>query len=151
MKKLIELVNELEVNISNLEKTNPLVSTATIGWQIDHSLRVLNGIIIQLKKSNPKEYKWEFSFKRVLVFTTNHIPRGKAKAPKTVTPDSVATKKELMEKLQLVQQNILELDGLHKNSFFNHPYFKNLKLKQTRKFLVLHTNHHLKIIRAILK
>ena len=42
--------------------------------------------------------------------------------------------------LQLVQQNILELDGLHKNSFFNHPYFKNLKLKQTRKFLVLHTN-----------
>ncbi len=151
MKNLIEIVNELEGAISNFEKTNPLISTATVGWQIDHSLRVLNGIILQLKKSDPEDYKWEFSFNRILVFTTNRIPRGKVKAPKTVTPDTVATVMELKEKLELVKQEILDLHSLPKNHFFSHPHFKKLNLKQTQKFLEIHTFHHLKIIRAILK
>ncbi len=149
MTNLITMLNELEENISNLEKFNPSVSKSTVGWQIDHSLLVLNGIASQLKKSNAKEYKWQFSLKRFLIFTTNKIPRGKARAPKAVSPDTVANEKELKERLELAKQNVLDIKLLHKNNFFYHPYFKNLNLKQTQHFLVLHTFHHLKIIREI--
>ena len=149
MEKLISYLNEIETNISKLDKKNESVSVVTVGWQIDHVLHVINGISGQLKKSNPVDFKSKFNLKRFLVFTTNHIPRGKAKAPKQVVPDTVATENELLEKLTLARQNIEEIKELKGNYFFRHPYFQDLNVKQTNKFLGLHTFHHLKIIRDI--
>ena len=40
---------------------------------------------------------------------------------------------------------------LHANSNFKHPYFGVLNLKMTKRFLEIHTNHHLKIIKEILQ
>jgi hypothetical protein len=51
----------------------------------------------------------------------------------------------------LVTKNLESFNDLEKNSFFIHPLFKQLNKKQTIKFLKLHTNHHFKIIKDILK
>ena len=61
MKKLKLILDQLESHIPNFEKTNPRVSESTIGWQIDHSLLVINRVIDQLKGSNPENYKWKLS------------------------------------------------------------------------------------------
>ena len=151
MNPLLPLLLELESHISNFEKTNPNVSNSTVGWQIDHCLLVINGIIGQIEISDPLKYQPKWTFPKFMVFTTGKIPRGKAKAPKVVIPTQVATQEELLAKLAAAKNNVLKLDSFSENQFFNHPFFKDLNVKQTKKFLTIHTKHHLKIIEDILK
>jgi hypothetical protein len=151
MNPLLPLLQQLESHISNFEKTNPKVSNSTVGWQIDHCLLVINGIIGQIEISDPLKYQPKWTFPKFMVFTTGKIPRGKAKAPKVVIPNQVATQEELIVKLAAAKNNVLKLDSFSENQFFNHPYFKDLNVKQTKKFLAIHTKHHLKIIEDILK
>ena len=151
MNPLLPLLLELESHISNFEKTNPKVSNSTVGWQIDHCLLVINGIIGQIEISDPLKFQPKWTFPKFMVFTTGKIPRGKAKAPKVVIPTQVATQEELLAKLAAAKNNVLKLDSFSENQFFNHPFFKDLNVKQTRKFLTIHTKHHLKIIEDILK
>ncbi|WP_396148246.1 DUF1569 domain-containing protein [Flavobacterium sp.] len=151
MNSLLPLLQQLENHISNFEKTNMKVSNSTVGWQIDHCLLVINGIIGQIEISDPLKYQPKWTFPKFMVFTTGKIPRGKAKAPKVVIPTQVATQEELISKLAAAKNNVLKLDSFSENQFFNHPYFKDLNVKQTKKFLTIHTKHHLKIIQDILK
>jgi hypothetical protein len=151
MNPLEHLLNLLESHLPNLDKTNSKVSNSTIGWQIDHCLLVINGIIGQIEISDPSKYQPKWTFPKFMVFTTGKIPRGKAQAPKVVIPTQVATQEELIAKLAAAKNNVLKLDTFSENQFFNHPYFKDLNVKQTKKFLTIHTKHHLKIIEDILK
>ena len=151
MNPLLPLLHQLENHISNFEKTNPNVSNSTVGWQIDHCLLVINGIIGQIEISDPLKFQPKWTFPKFMVFTTGKIPRGKAKAPKVVIPTQVATQEELLAKLAAAKNNVLKLDSFSENQFFNHPFFKDLNVKQTKKFLTIHTKHHLKIIEDILK
>ncbi len=151
MNPLLPLLHQLENHISYFEKTNPKVSNSTVGWQIDHCLLVINGIIGQLEISDPLKFQPKWTFPKFMVFTTGKIPRGKAKAPKVVIPTQVATQEELLAKLAAAKNNVLKLDSFSENQFFNHPFFKDLNVKQTKKFLTIHTKHHLKIIEDILK
>ena len=151
MNSLNNLLLQLENHIPNFEKTNSKISNSTIGWQIDHCLLVINGVMSQIEISNPTEFQSKFNFNRFIVFTTGKIPRGKIRAPKVVTPFDVATAEELKSKIEIAKNNISKLNNLPKNSFFKHPFLSNLNLKQTEKFLAIHTKHHLKIIEDILK
>jgi hypothetical protein len=151
MNPLLPLLQQLESHISNFEKTNPKVSNSTVGWQIDHCLLVINGVISQLEVSNPTEFQSKFNFPKFIVFTMGKIPRGKARAPKTVNPTEKATVIELQTKIELAKNNILKLTSFSENLFFKHPFFGDLNKKQTEKFLAIHTKHHLKIIEDILK
>lgn len=149
MKKLQSILDQLESYIPDFEKTNPAVSNATIGWQIDHSLIVINAVVEELKNSNPENYKWKFNRIRILIQIINKIPRGRVRVPKAVKPVNVATIEELKTKLELTRNNLANLPTLHAKSYFTHPYFGDLKLKAAIWFLKLHTNHHLKIIEDI--
>jgi hypothetical protein len=151
MNSLLPLLQQLENHIPNFEKTNPNVSNSTVGWQIDHCLLVINGIISQLEISDPTEFQSKFNFPKFMVFTMGKIPRGKARAPKTVNPTEKATVIELQTKIELAKNNILKLTSFSENLFFKHPFFGDLNKKQTEKFLTIHTKHHLKIIEDILK
>lgn len=151
MSKLHNILLQLENHIPNLEKTNPNVSNSTIGWQIDHCLLVINGVISQLEISNPEEYHPQWNFNKFFVLTTRKIPRGKIRAPKVVTPVDVATLEDLKAKIEIAKSNISKLNNLPKNAFFKHPFLGDLNLKKAEKFLAIHTKHHLKIIQEILK
>ena len=151
MNPLHKILLQLENHIPNLEKTNSRVSNSTIGWQIDHCLLVINGVIGQVEISNPTEFKSKFNFNRLIVFTTGKIPRGKIRAPKMVTPISIATAEELNSNIEIAKNKVSKLNNLPKNSFFKHPFLSDLNVKQTEKFLAIHTKHHLKIIEDILK
>jgi hypothetical protein len=149
MKKLQNLVSQLEYKIPFYEKTNPLVSNSTIGWQIEHSLKTIYQIVQVVKNSNPKEYQWKFNKNNLLISIIGFIPRGKAKAPKVVMPDNHITEESLKNSLQKVKSALQEWDYFHKNAHFPHPYFGKLNKKSTEWFLNLHTKHHLKIINDI--
>ncbi|MFN4028100.1 MAG: DinB family protein [Flavobacterium sp.] len=150
MKELNDLLSQIENAIPYWEKQNTTISQATVGWQLDHSLLVINGIITQLAQSNPNHYQWRLNWKRTYIQLRNSIPRGKAKAPKQVRPAEFNTMEDLKNKLSKAQQNIKLLNSLPKNSYFTHPYFGDLNLKASVWFLQLHTNHHLKIVNDII-
>jgi hypothetical protein len=82
---------------------------------------------------------------------TKTIPRGKAQAPKVVIPVEEITVDSLQESLKNTHQAITYLKDCEENQYFMHPFFGQLNKKQTIKFLAIHTEHHLKIIRDILK
>lgn len=146
MTTLQKLLQQIESYIPHQEKTNPAISQATVGWQLDHCLLVINGVIAQLKNSNPDNYKWKFKWIRFYFQITNKIPRGKVRAPKTVNPLEVASMENLKAKLEQAKKNIAEMQNLPFNSYFTHPFFGDLNLKSSLWFLKLHTNHHLKIV-----
>ncbi|WNM18957.1 DUF1569 domain-containing protein [Flavobacterium capsici] len=151
MKELNQYLTILETRISFYEKENLSISKSNVGWHIDHSLKVLIGIINILKNSNPEEYKWKFNKSRLFVYTLGFIPRGKGKAPKSVQSFEAIDLNDLNSQLETTKKIISELNSLDKNANFNHPYFGVLNLKQSIYFLKLHTKHHLKIIDDILK
>lgn len=151
MEKLQNLLSQLESKIPFYEKSNPLVSNVTIGWQIEHSLKTIYQIIQFVKNSNPEDYQWKLNRNKLLVLIIGFIPRGKAKAPKVVQPDVTISKELLLSSLQKVKSAVQEWDSFDKNAHFPHPYFGKLNKKSTEWFLNLHTKHHLKIIDDIYK
>ena len=136
--------------LEHQEKENLKISKANIGWHLDHSLKVINGVYLTLKNSNSADYKKEFSGLRLFAFTFGFFPRGKAKSPKRVLPPEIILKEDIRNQLDLAIKNLETIDSFDDNQFFTHPLFKHLNKKQTIKFLGLHTNHHLKIVKDIL-
>ncbi len=150
MKKLNKLLTVYENVISKQEEIDLSVSKSNVGWHIEHILITTSNIIKYLKKSNPEDYKWSFRIPRFVVFTLKKIPRGRAKAPKAAVPEKY-DEQTLREKFKKVKSKIQELNTIEEDKFFSHPFFGDLKLKQTIKFLEIHADHHLKIINDILK
>ena len=147
---LATLLDQLENHIPYSESTNFLVSQSTVGWQIEHSLLTINGIVGAVQKSNPKNYNWKFSFFKIIILATQKIPRGKAKAPKIVRPEGEISSETLGLSLSKVKENLMDWKDLDKNTHFPHPFFGILNKKETENFLALHTKHHLMIIDDIL-
>jgi hypothetical protein len=141
----------IKEHIQHLDKENLQVSKGNVGWHLDHSLKVINSVLGTLKDSKPEEYHKKFNGLRSLTFMLGFFPRGKARSPKRVLPPEIILKKDVENQLELAIKNLKVIDSLDKNQFFTHPLFNQLNKKQTIKFLGLHTNHHLKIIKDILK
>jgi hypothetical protein len=149
MQKLTNLIDELASYIPQLEARKESVSASSVGWQIEHSLLVISSVIEGVKKSDPSLYKWSFKPWKYLIFWRGKIPRGKSKAPKFVIPDTF-TAESLQGHIVSCRAKIAELDALSTGHYFKHPYFGDTKKKDVIPFLVLHTEHHVKIIRDIL-
>jgi hypothetical protein len=145
------MLNEIERYIPVFEKTNTAVSQSTVGWQVEHTLLVLNGVVEALSRSNPPDYRWRFNFVRTIVLLRKKIPRGRGKAPKRVQPQGDFDIDSLTSHLSKTRENLKRLLTFDKNASFEHPYFGKLNLKNTISFLEIHTQHHLDIIRDIVR
>lgn len=151
MIKVIALLEALERHIPNAEMLNPAVSKANVGWQIDHSLKVINSVAVALQKSNPKEYHRSFTLKKSYFLLVKRIPRGKVRAPKAVQSYEEITTADIKRQLQTARALLNEANQLDRNSHFTHPFLGQFNLKEAGLFLQLHTRHHLDIIRDIIK
>ncbi len=141
---------EIEKFISHSNQINTNISAKGVDWHLDHILKVLIGVSKTLQRSKPEEYKWEFNFIRMFVLTTKTIPRGRGKAPKTVVALDDIEIEDIYNQLKEAKDQVAKLDNLSKNSNFKHPYFGMLNIKESKKFLKIHTRHHLKIIKDII-
>lgn len=149
--KLISQIEEMQQYVADLEEKNAAVSRANVGWHLSHAAKVIEKVNIQLRDSQPTQYAPRLNFKRVLVLWTGHIPRGKARSPSTVLPEENFTFEELQTQINDLRKVSEELKNLPEGAFFDHPYFDHLKKNVSIKFLTIHTEHHLKIVRDILK
>ncbi len=150
MLKIHHQLADLESYITKHSMLNNSVSAVPVGWHIEHCLLVIEAIIEQVGISDPNNYKWQFNKLRLIVFTLNKIPRGKAKAPGIVLPKDYSAE-SLLEHLQNIKLRVTDLQTMQPKQYFKHPMFGHLHLKATTKFLQIHTLHHMKIMRDVIK
>ncbi|MEI7589407.1 MAG: hypothetical protein WCJ68_07915 [Chitinophagia bacterium] len=151
MKKMNLLLNYLETNANNYSKINSTVSDSSVGWHIIHCCLVINSVIYSVVKSDPKSFKKKFSFKAFMVLLLNKFPRGRAKAPSFTMPNEDINTDVVFQNINESRKKLELLLAANENQYFTHPIFGDLNLKPTIKFLGVHTNHHIKIIKDTLK
>lgn len=144
-------LKEMESYFPYLDALDPRISKVNVGWHLAHGFKVINVVCNALKTSSPNNFRPGFNLKREIVFILGSFPRGKAKAPKAVIPEGEIKLEDLVDTLESAKRNILEYDALERNNYFDHPYFNQLNKIQAKRLLEVHTQHHLKIIRDILK
>lgn len=146
--------DQLKTIAKELDKGNLVaasVSKKGTYWHLDHSLRVIEGVLETLISSKPEDFSPRINFWKKIILLTGYIPRGKGKAPKQVVPLPEISKDDLLKRLESIQVLLSKSENTHKKAHFNHPLFKDLNKKQTLRFLRIHTHHHLKIIADINK
>ena len=144
-------ITALEGMITNSEIKATDVSSKGIDWHLDHSLKAIIVVTKALKKSDPSNYQRKYNLLRSVIFMSGKIPRGKGKAPRSVLPPENILKEDLHLQFDTAIEALNELENLPPASNFKHPYFGQLDLKMSLRFLSLHTNHHLKIMKEILQ
>ena len=144
-------LDQIEAYIPKSEIINTNVSKSAVAWHLDHSLKVINAVVTTMQTSDPKLYIDDFSFLGKVLLTFRFFPRGKAKAPKHVLPAENITVEDISMKLTEARQHIENIQALDKNAYFKHPLFGNVNRARVVRFLDAHTNHHLKIVKSILK
>ncbi len=152
LKRILTQIDELGSYFDHLDAKKETISQRDVRWQLDHSLIVLIGILEALSKSDPKDCKLSFNRSRFMVFNVlGYIPRGQGKAPKVVQPNHKASLEELKAKAETARNWLKQAADWPAQANFKHPFFGLLDKKLTLKFLKIHTEHHLKIVRDILK
>ena len=149
MDRLANLLESVERFIPEYGRTVENVSKGSIGWHIEHSLLTVERIIDAVRLSDAGTYKRAFKPNHIVVLYLGFIPRGKAQAPKVVRPKSEMNAEELQAHLTNVKEKLTEINTISPKQYFLHPFLGNLNKKQTVRFLEVHTNHHLKIIKDI--
>lgn len=144
-------LNTIEEYLVHRDSMNKEVSKVAIAWHLDHSLKVINRICDTLRVSKPEAYKGEFSMSRIFSFTFNYIPRGRANSPTAVRPPDTIKTKDIVSQLLEAREKVVMIESLDSKANFNHPVFGQLNKKQAKRFIEVHTYHHLKIIKDILK
>tara|TARA_B100000809_G_scaffold266141_1_gene327523 strand:+ start:9885 stop:10349 length:465 start_codon:yes stop_codon:yes gene_type:complete len=150
LQKLNLTITNLEAHIEHHNTSNSKISKSDIAWHIDHSLKVINNVIITVQASDPNTFIDNFSLLGKLFFKLGFFPRGRAKAPKHVRPPEVILKEDLISQTELAKANIENIATLDNKAYFKHPLFGNVNTPRIYRFLLIHTNHHLKIINDIL-
>lgn len=150
-KALENNLKRIESYIPDWEKINPAISKVNVAWQLDHSLKVINAVVASMQKSDESLYVNNFSFLGKVFLQLNYFPRGKAKSPKHVKPPEVVLKSAILEQLATAKKSVEAIKNLGENTYFKHPLFGNVNKARVIRFLNTHTNHHLKIVKAILK
>ncbi|QJP32956.1 hypothetical protein F0365_00285 [Nonlabens sp. Ci31] len=149
--KLNQQLAEVTSFIKKGDQLNLKVSDKGTYWHLDHSLQVLNGISETLTNSNPEDYQPKFSLPKFIIMNTGFIPRGKGRAPKQTIPEGGISEEKLLSDLDKIKNATKDLNNLAENKNFKHPLFGYLNRMDTIKFMAIHTQHHLKIMRDIVK
>lgn len=147
---LVHQFSRIETLILKRDIKNLEVSQVDVAWHLDHLLKTINQLTRALENSNPAEFSSRFSLQKVFVFTTGRIPRGVAQSPSSVRPPNVILTDNLYAQLAEARDKVSKISTLDENAFFQHPVFNTINRDQTRRFLEIHTNHHLRIIDDIL-
>jgi hypothetical protein len=148
------LQNKLDLMKGLIPKSEAIktsISKANVAWHLDHSLKVINAVVTAMQNSDPALYEDNFSFIGKLLLKFRFFPRGKAKAPKYVTPPEIIKEDAIILQLAEARAQIKTISSLDNNAYFKHPLFGNINKSRVVQFLEAHTNHHMKIVKSILK
>lgn len=152
MKPLGQQLQLLEQILLSKNVVKTSVSKKSSHWHAAHSLSVIEKVLLitagkiaapEIKPQGKPFLKW-------VILKTGFIPRGKAKAPKAVTPLNIPPTIDSVNRISNIALLKEEIMHIKPHPFF-HPSLGKFDFDQTLRFLQIHTNHHLKIIKDLQK
>ncbi|AFC24622.1 DUF1569 domain-containing protein [Saprospira grandis] len=153
MKKEVDMAQQSLKDLASYLEQGPLlapeVSERGVDWHIEHSLKAAIAMLQAIVDSDPAQFKPKFSPSKSLILATGKIPRGKAKAPKMINNREAIDLSQLPSLLEKSEALLQLVQKQAEKAYFDHPFFGHLRRNQGIKFVAIHTNHHLKIIRDI--
>ncbi len=152
MSFLVQL-EEIQDHIVNKTVIDTKVSQKNVAWHLEHMLLTAKAIFNVVLASDPRQYKWRLNPGRTLILKTGIIPRGQGKAPKFVRPkeEKVIEDADILRRIEALKVQVKEVEVCNPKAYFDHPYFGLMKRDEAIAFTKIHTEHHLKIVRDILK
>jgi hypothetical protein len=119
-----------------------------VAEHLDHTIKVASATIqVLLKPSNPTlSHGINIPGRLVLIF--GWIPRGRGRAPEklTGTPETADALRARLAELDALTERALAATTPDGIPILRHPMFGGLTFSESLAFIVIHTNHHLKII-----
>ena len=142
---------KIENYISVMEKSDKDVSKAPVKWHLLHLLQVIKGVIDNATSSDTVEFnsKSNLIWKYTSLF--GKIPRGKITSPDVVNPKFDITEIEIRTTIDEAKLSVSQWSKLKKNNFYDHHILLHLNKRKIKRFLKVHTRHHLRIVRDITK
>jgi hypothetical protein len=128
------------------------VSDWSVGEQVDHVLKVLESSLARLAAPGKPLDRGINVVGRILL-KVGRLPRGVGRSPKSVLP-TARSRAELADALDDVRERLRSLAAQadvwrSQRPLVPHPYFGGLTPKQGARMLVVHTDHHLRIVSDI--
>ncbi len=121
--------------------------------QIEHATQVVARVLSKLTSEATEPLESPLKPIAKLMLFLGHIPRGRAQAPDYVRPHK-RPPGEILELIESTKQLLKEIqDGKRQltSAGFHHGFLGYFKQKQWLRFLSVHTDHHLRIVRDIRK
>ncbi len=146
-----KLIADIEKYIPLSSKYNENISKRGVDWHLDHILKVLNSICIAAQNSNPNDYSPKFSLYKSFILFSGYMPRGKGRSPKSLNNLEQIKLDDLLRQFEWAKSHLSQLENLSSKHHFKHPLFGHLNKEQTKRFIKVHSHHHLKIIKDIIE
>jgi len=133
-------------------KRLPEISGWSVAQQVDHVLMVIERSVERLM-SRPEPLARGLTWTGRIVLGLGWFPRGSARAPKGFEGREIAGV-ELVARLAALRARLVELAATRevlerREPVVPHPYFGGLSAALALRHAVVHTEHHLAIVRDI--
>jgi len=155
--RIEEQLEQIAKLLPHMKVSAPKISGWSVGLHLEHLLLSAKRIsqFVAEEKERPSPGKVKVALLGKIILFTGFIPRGRGKSPDVVMPHN-ATREELQRNLDSARKYLVRVrqhiaDVLASSSVFPHPIFGNLSPQQWLRFMSIHQNHHLRIIKDILK
>jgi len=142
---------KIENYISVMEKSEKEISKAPVKWHLLHLLQVIKGVIDNAASSDPAEFNSKSNLVWKYTSLFGKIPRGKITSPDVVNPKFEITEIEIRTAIEDAKLRVSQWGKLKQNNFYNHHILLHLNKRKIKRFLKVHTRHHLRIVRDITK
>ena len=129
----------------------PRVSAWSPAEHLDHSIRVTASVLKNVADSN--EIAGGINLLGRIILLAGRIPRGRGRSPERFR-GALTDRTALEAAITSVEQQLATNDRallLSPKVISRHPRFAGLTAEQALRFLAIHTDHHLRIVRDILR
>ena len=147
---LAEVTSILAEDEAALAASRPEISGWSIAEQLDHVLKVNSSVLTRIAEK-PLALDKPINMIGRVVLAVGWIPRGKGRSPKSLR-GVVATRNDLIAATARLRAQIDAVSNdliARRDPVVPHPFFGGLTAEQALRFIVVHSAHHMKIVRDI--
>ena len=150
LSRIVDQMQEFSRLSPRAEYRNEEVSGWSVGQQIEHVLIAMSGMALALRKERLSKTRKVDNQLKIDVLNSGSFPRGVIQAPEISLPRVFVNHDDLKRLLLKTSNRISGLLDLSKRSTIDHPILGEMSRDETIRFMVIHNDHHLKIIADIL-